>query len=369
MAKPLTAKQLLEVLRAEGVNYVELPGWQTHNRPGAWAPEVFMLHYTAGNYGAAAGDSSHAARARAYAGPGGILWDGRAGVPGPLCHFGIDKAGTVWLTGWGRANHAGRVDATAITLARNGKLPTSDTHRPGADDSDGNAVSYGIEMMTASTPTAAQLEAAEKVMAAVLRAHGWPGTRVIGHGEASRRKTGDPRGVNMGEVRQGVIARLKSKPNTGGFKPVQPTPAPQPKEEDDMTQLITFHKLVNKWTNFGGPNWVAINDKNEGFSFLEGVDRNVNITVTGGWVSKEPITGSVQVHRVNGAAEGFPLTGEVARDNISGTKGYFSLSGVIDLNRGLAISDGLRIILDTTPTPEMVVNQLTTRVLLSKKEA
>ena len=238
MATPLTATQLLAALKAEGVNYVELPGWKTHRRSGAFSPEVFMLHYTAGDYGANAGDRNHDTRARGYAGKGGILWDGRAGVPGPLCHFGIDKAGTVWLTGWGRANHAGRVDATAITLARNGKLPTSGTHRPGADDSDGNAVSYGIEMMTASAPTAAQLEAAEKVMAAVLRAHGWPGTRVIGHGEASRRKTGDPRGVDMGAVRRRVTARLNKPSGSGGFKPVTPKPTQPQQEEDDMPSRL-----------------------------------------------------------------------------------------------------------------------------------
>src|SRR3546814_14951944 len=39
-----------------------------------------------------------------------LLYGGLSNLPGPLCHLGVAQDGTVWLVGWGRANHAGLGD-------------------------------------------------------------------------------------------------------------------------------------------------------------------------------------------------------------------------------------------------------------------
>jgi hypothetical protein len=201
MATPLTADVFAAALRAEGVRIQEQSDWRTHNRNqrGAWGPvHGVMLHHTAGT------DSL------------GTCRDGTATLPGPLCTGLIGKDGTVHLVGYGRTNHAGSGSAAVLDAV----MAERTTPPPGPDAVDGNARFYGFEIKNLGNgrdpyPTA-QIDAVERVSAAVCRAHGWSSASVIGHKEWTCHKI-DP-SFSMPGMRTRIEARL-------GLKPV-PRPSP-----------------------------------------------------------------------------------------------------------------------------------------------
>ncbi|MGZ2358860.1 peptidoglycan-binding protein [Streptomyces sp. 372A] len=210
MATPLSASALLAALHAEGVDVVEHGSWRTHNRnhKGAWGPlNGVMIHHTVSSGTAASVE---------------LCYNGHAALPGPLCHGVIDKAGTVHLVANGRANHAGGGDPAVLrrVIAEDygDRPPTPREHEGSAGSVDGNARFYGFECVNLGdgedTWPAAQLDAIERVSAAVCRAHGWSARSVIGHLEWSDRKV-DPRGFTMPSLRERVAARLRG-PASGG---------------------------------------------------------------------------------------------------------------------------------------------------------
>ncbi|MFE9934447.1 N-acetylmuramoyl-L-alanine amidase [Streptomyces sp. NPDC005533] len=191
-AIPLTAQVFLLALLSEGVRIREHDGWRTHNRnhQGPWGPvDGVMLHHTAGT---------------------NSLRVCRTGLPnlhGPLCIGLIAKDGRVHLIGYGRTNHAGSGSAALLdALRRNAPIPV----RTGRDTVDGNARFYGFEIENLGDGhdpyPAAQLDAVERVCAAISRAHGWSSGRVVAHKEWTRRKA-DP-SFSMAEMRAQVAARL-----------------------------------------------------------------------------------------------------------------------------------------------------------------
>lgn len=203
MATPLTADAFARALRGEGVAVSEHANWRTHNRnhQGAWGPvHGVMLHHTAGT------DSLRLCR------------DGTAALPGPLCIGLIAKDGTVHLLGYGRTNHAGSGSAAVLEAVRAEKSPLP---APGPDTVDGNARFYGFEIENLGNGRdpypSAQLAAAERLSAAVCRAHGWSAASVVAHKEWTRRKI-DP-SFSMDGTRARVAARL-------GLKPVSYEPFP-----------------------------------------------------------------------------------------------------------------------------------------------
>jgi hypothetical protein len=204
MAKPLSAHAFLKALRAEGVKFVEVGDWTTHNRnhKGDWGPvNGVMIHHTATSGTSESVD---------------ICRDGYSSLPGPLCHGVIAKNGTVHLVGWGRANHAGGGDPKVLqhVIAEDyGERPPHPT-RGNADGTDGNAHFYGFECVNQGNGEDkwpdAQLDAIERVSAAICRAHGWSAKSVIGHLEWSEDKI-DPKGFGMPGMRDRVAKRLKAK--------------------------------------------------------------------------------------------------------------------------------------------------------------
>lgn len=220
MATPLTAARFLAALKAEGVTVVEEGDWEHHNREGhgAWGPvNGVMIHHTV--------TKGTAATVR-------IVRDGYADLPGPLCHGMIAKDGRVHLIGWGRANHAGLgdPDVLAAVIAE---------RKPPADDEasvDGNARFYGFECENLGDGKdpwpKEQIEAIERVAAALCRAHGWGARSVIRHLDWQPGKI-DPRGPGMDwdEVLAAVAKRLGSKP------PAASLPAPT-KPVVDLSKLI-----------------------------------------------------------------------------------------------------------------------------------
>ncbi|MFH9419985.1 peptidoglycan-binding protein [Streptomyces sp. NPDC017529] len=205
MATPLSAERFLDALRAEGVRVVEHDGWRTHNRnrKGPWGPvHGVMLHHTAGRDSVA------------------LCRDGMNDLPGPLCIGVVAKDGSVHLVGYGRTNHAGRGARAAYDCVRAESAPPA---RPGPDTVDGNVHFYGFEIENLGNGRdsypGAQLDAVERIAAAVCRAHGWHAESVIGHKEWTTRKI-DP-SFSMAAMRTRIAKRLGGAPS-----PATPGPAP-----------------------------------------------------------------------------------------------------------------------------------------------
>ncbi|MFE2555216.1 peptidoglycan-binding protein [Streptomyces sp. NPDC059352] len=223
MATPLPADRFVAALRAEGVTVVEHPGWRTHNRnhAGTWGPVVgVMIHHTVSTGTASSVE---------------MCFNGYEGLPGPLCHGVIAKDGTVHLVGSGRANHAGGGDPSVlqavVTETYGVRPPAPREHQGSSNAVDGNARFYGFECVNLGNGTdpwpAAQLDAIERVSAALCRAHEWGAKSVIGHLEWSDWKS-DPKGFAMPGLRDRVQNRLAAAPvkNPPAAKPTPGKPIP-----------------------------------------------------------------------------------------------------------------------------------------------
>ncbi|MEU6928934.1 N-acetylmuramoyl-L-alanine amidase [Streptomyces sp. NPDC046374] len=217
MAAPLGAEVFLSALRAEGLTVVEVPGWRTWNRnaKGPWGPlHGVMIHHTV-----TSGTANTVE----------ICRSGYAGLPGPLCHGVIAKDGRVHLVGYGRANHAGLGDPDVL------RAVIAETTLPRDDEAtvDGNRAFWGFECENLGDGQdpwpSVQLDAIERVSAALCRAHGWGAGSVIGHLEWQPGKP-DPLGFSMDEMRARVAGRLHA--------PAPPAPPKPTKPVVDLSLLI-----------------------------------------------------------------------------------------------------------------------------------
>jgi hypothetical protein len=233
MAKPMTADQLIIQLKKWQVPFKEYKSWRTHNRNsvGAWGPvNGFMWHHT--------GSDSSDQR--------DLLYNGRADLPGPLSQFGIAQTGTVWLIGWGRANHAGKGDDDVLNaVIAETKLPVDDEA-----NTDGNARFYGAEVWYSGSHsmTTAQRRSGILLSCAILDFHDWNAPSVIGHGEWQPGKW-DP-GYKTGQMmpmdplRKEIATQLAAGPP----KPVTPTPVP-PVAEITLSTINTKLDRIIKHFN------------------------------------------------------------------------------------------------------------------------
>ncbi|NEC63910.1 N-acetylmuramoyl-L-alanine amidase [Streptomyces sp. SID9727] len=197
MSSPMSASAFLAALKKEGLTVVEVGDWRSHNRnrKGPWGPvNGVMIHHSATE-----GTDATVRMCR----------DGHPDLPGPLCHGVIAKDGRVHLVGYGRTNHAGMGDGDVLraVVAEKKRLPHDNEA-----DTDGNRHFYGFEcenLGDGEDPWPdAQLEAIEKVSAALCRHHGWTARSVIGHREWQPGKV-DPKGFSMNDMRDRVHDRLK----------------------------------------------------------------------------------------------------------------------------------------------------------------
>jgi hypothetical protein len=219
----LSADIVVKSLRDEGLTVVEVRSWRTNNRnhKGSWGPvNGVMIHHTVTSGIATTVD---------------LCYQGRSDLPGPLCHGVIAKDGTVYLVGYGRANHAGAgdPDVLAAVVAESTQLPA-----PEQRTTDGNARFYGFECINLGDGKdpwpEVQLDAIERASAALCRVHGWRAASVIGHLEWTNQKI-DPRGFAMTAMRQRVAERLAHAADWDGS------------EEDDMPTADEIAKAV--WTH------------------------------------------------------------------------------------------------------------------------
>ncbi|MFD3848206.1 N-acetylmuramoyl-L-alanine amidase [Streptomyces microflavus] len=195
MATPLVAERILSALRVEGLTVVEVGNWRSRSRNhvGPWGPvHGVMIHHTVTEGTARTVQLCH---------------NGYVGLPGPLCHGVIAKDGKVHMVGNGRANHAGLGDPDVL------RAVIGETRLPRDDEAtvDGNRAFYGFEcenLGDGEDPWPdVQLEAIERVGAALCRAHKWGAGSVLGHLEWQPGKV-DPRGFTMGGMRARVADRL-----------------------------------------------------------------------------------------------------------------------------------------------------------------
>ncbi|WP_406454662.1 N-acetylmuramoyl-L-alanine amidase [Streptomyces sp. NBC_00876] len=196
MSSPMSASTFLAALKNEGLTVVQVGDWRTHNRnhKGPWGPvNGVMIHHTV---------------TRGTEATVRICRDGFSDLPGPLCHGVIAKDGRVHLVGYGRANHAGLGDDDVLRAVVAEKGLPSDNEA----NTDGNRHFYGFECENLGDGRdpwpGDQLEAIEKVSAAICRHHGWTSRSVIGHREWQPGKV-DPRGFSMTSMRARIHERLK----------------------------------------------------------------------------------------------------------------------------------------------------------------
>ena len=220
MATPLTADRMLAALHAEGLTVHEHAGWRTHGRDDetgkTFGPVIgVLIHHTAGH------DDRE------------LCFNGRPGLPGPLCHAWLGKTDGLWLLGNGRTNHAGSVDLDVVNALRGevSPLPVDDQA-----NADGNDVLYGLEIENRGNGSdpypAVQYDEAVRWAAALCRVHRWSERSVAGHKEVQPGKV-DP-SFDMNGFRAAVAARLAHAPDWN------------PNEEDDVTLTADELKDIAK---------------------------------------------------------------------------------------------------------------------------
>lgn len=104
-------KNTPEILRKAGLKVVETDGWYNRGRPastGGLNPAGVLCHHTATKK-----STPKSAVLK-------LLINGRSDLPGPLCHFGLGRDGTVYLIAAGRANHAGKARSSGTVAGGDG---------------------------------------------------------------------------------------------------------------------------------------------------------------------------------------------------------------------------------------------------------
>lgn len=187
---------LADVLRAEGVDLVEYPGWRTRRHGDFKDIRGVMAHHTGSNTATAAS-----------------IANGRPDLAGPLSQLHIARNGTVTVVAVGVAWHAGV-----------GMYPWVPTNM-------GNWHLVGIECANTGTSLIAphrknwpdaQYAALVRCCAAINRRLAQNASRTIGHKEYAGRSQGkwDPGAIDMDVLRRDVQARIGTIAN--------PAPTPRP---------------------------------------------------------------------------------------------------------------------------------------------
>jgi hypothetical protein len=176
-------------LRARGLKVVETNGWRTRGSE-TFTPRGSVDHHTAGPPTGNAPSLN-------------VCINGRADLPGPLCHVLIGRDNTCYVIAAGRANHAGTGGWGGLS---------------------GNSSVFGVERENVGTGaepwTLEQYDVAAKVHAALIEAHGGRWDLVCEHKEWAPRRKIDAYGVDGNVMRDLVRSRLEAP------EPSPPAPGP-----------------------------------------------------------------------------------------------------------------------------------------------
>ena len=222
MTRALTADEITAALKRFGVVYHETPGWRIRKNGSGWGDVAgFMWHHTGD-------DAPDNVDMR-------IVTHGHAGLPGPLCQFGLRDDGTVDLIAAGAANHAGGGDPHVLTAVRQqsyGSRPQVPRYAHGqAGSVSGNGAFYGVETYYVGVPDPRAARTMPRLAAAIIDAldrvdnssRKWDAKRAIGHKEWQRGKI-DPMGVDCAAMR-GLVQKLLTPVKAPAVAPVLKPPA------------------------------------------------------------------------------------------------------------------------------------------------
>lgn len=235
-------------LRDQGFTVKEFDEtWRTRRARDdiAFAPTMIVEHHT--------GSPTTSSHLLAITGHGPAL-------PGPLCHWTIERDGTILVIAAGYANHAGFNNRTAVNLLGSDPPMTAE-HLPGADSGtfSANRRAFGIEVKANGPFTVAQQRSAPALEVAVVREFGFSRTAppIAGHKEITRRKPGDP-GHDMAARRREVAALLAGGQAITGL--VAPAGEPWPLDpgiffgpEDDANTISGQHSFLADGVTRGHP--------------------------------------------------------------------------------------------------------------------
>jgi hypothetical protein len=217
--------------------------WRTHNRNAAqgWGPLYGLVVH---NFGSDTSDPN--SLAYLYGG------DLTRGMPGPLSQFAITDDGTLWVIGWGAANHTGSMDPRLLDLVKHDSAPLAADFRPNVNFNSPGTVHnindnfVGVEMTYGAAPTAAQRATVAKLGAALmdLFGTGYTGGSVVGHREATTDRS-DPVGFQMWQLRRDINALLAPKP------PTPPAVVPVPPKQENPPMTVNSADVARIWHQDG----------------------------------------------------------------------------------------------------------------------
>ncbi|MDP9144499.1 MAG: N-acetylmuramoyl-L-alanine amidase [Actinomycetota bacterium] len=187
---------LADTLRDGGLTVLEHPGWKARGKDGM-RPRVVIAHHTATHWTTPDSVVTN------------LLVNGRADLPGPLCHLGLNRHGHYIVIASGKANHAG----AGSWMDANESVETIGIE----------AYNYGNSVAFPSREPwpQIQLDAYDRGVAALLSHIGRDYRHMCGHREwalPSGRKP-DPSGIDLGRMRLRVADLLQPKGDTMILKP------------------------------------------------------------------------------------------------------------------------------------------------------
>lgn len=244
MATPLDPGRIVDLLRAEGLEVYEMPGWREACRCHDGGHQSGRRNSR--GWGSIHGITAHITTSGQMTGNSAIsycrtiLMGGNGAVPGPLCLAGIDGRGRVIMTGAGRTNHVGEISSRAAEMMKAAAFPLSGYTDVRGSGVDGNAITYGFEMLSKPGPNSAQQEAFVRAAAAICRAYGWDGREVHGHGEVSSARSYTDPGLDMGAIRARVGARIGAGASADRTAVAE---APAPTYRKDAMYRLTIHNV------------------------------------------------------------------------------------------------------------------------------
>lgn len=181
---------LADVLRAEGLNVVEFPGWRNRGHGDFKDIRGVMVHHT-GSDGATAASIAH----------------GRTDLPGPLSQIHIARDGTVTVVAVGVAWHAGAGEWPWLPK-NNGNW-----HLIGIEAANSGGPGPNAPLIHRSVWPDAQYDAMVKCCAAINRRLAQNSDRTISHKEYAGRAQGkwDPGQIDMNIFRADVQRQIDSR--------------------------------------------------------------------------------------------------------------------------------------------------------------
>ena len=251
MVAPLTSSEIIAALKKWNIPYKEVDGWKTRTNARGWGDVTgFMWHHT----GDDAPDTADLKMVR----------DGRVGLSGPLCNFGLGDDGTVYLVAAGAANHAGGGDIRVLEAVRNESYTTAPpasrfTHTDLLNGVSGavigNPLFYGVECFYYNARNPAQRAMMPRLAAAIIDAldnkdtkNKWSAKSGIGHKEWQRGKI-DPT-YDCVQLRKETQALLDAGPNGNEEDDMQLSDRVEVDNAEGVNESVTIATLFNRM------NWV-----------------------------------------------------------------------------------------------------------------